>query len=180
MWLSNQANVKVKLKVKAIYSCIPHLPVADLRGGARDACPPPPPVRQNFFIFMQFSGKIRPIVSWRPPLGVAHPPLGNPRSATAYRTYVYQITVYTLTPSQEPLPVTQPWCEFIKWGLMLTRQVSLKIPRRSGVIRSSYFQLVPLHTLVEWTHIVCTKENSLHFRCSDNSWFITTHEWKMK
>ena len=54
--------------------------VADLRGapGTR------PPLSQNFFIFMQFLRKIRQIVGWRPPLplGLAHPPLGNPRSAT--------------------------------------------------------------------------------------------------
>ena len=41
-----------------------------------------PPLGQNVFIFMQFSGKIRQIVGWRPPLGLTHPPLGNPRSAT--------------------------------------------------------------------------------------------------
>ena len=33
------------------------------KGGARDA----PPLGQNFFIFMQFSGKISQIVDWRPP-----------------------------------------------------------------------------------------------------------------
>ena len=42
-----------------------------------------PPVAQNFFIFMQFSGKIGQIIGWRPPLGLAPPPLGNPGSATA-------------------------------------------------------------------------------------------------
>ena len=53
--------------------------VADLRGGAGDA----PPV-QNFFIFMQFLGKIGQIIGWRPlPLGLAPPPLENPGSATA-------------------------------------------------------------------------------------------------
>ena len=36
------------------------IPVADL-GGARDACPPPPPC-QDFFIFMQFSGKLGQII----------------------------------------------------------------------------------------------------------------------
>ena len=30
---------------------------------------PPPPLGQIFFIFMQFSGKIRQIVCWRPPSG---------------------------------------------------------------------------------------------------------------
>ena len=34
------------------------IPVADL-GGARDACPPP---CQNFFTFMQFSGKLGQII----------------------------------------------------------------------------------------------------------------------
>ena len=44
----------------------------------------PPPLAQNFFIFMQFSGKIGQIIGWRPPpLGLAPPPLGNPGSATA-------------------------------------------------------------------------------------------------
>ena len=44
-----------------------------------------PPLTQNFFIFMQFSGKIGQIIGWRPPppLGLAPPPLGNPGSATA-------------------------------------------------------------------------------------------------
>ena len=62
--------------------------VADLRGDARDVRPhrrAPPPLGQNFFIFMQFSGNIGQIIGWRPPLGLAHPPLGNPRSATGYK-----------------------------------------------------------------------------------------------
>ena len=55
--------------------------MADLRGGAR---PSRPPLAQNFFIFVQFSGKIGQIIGWRPPLlGLAPPPLGNPGSATA-------------------------------------------------------------------------------------------------
>ena len=42
-----------------------------------------PPLAPNFFIFMQFSGKIGQIIGWRPlPLGLAPPPLGNPGSAT--------------------------------------------------------------------------------------------------
>ena len=51
--------------------------MTDLRG-AQGTRPP----GQNFLIFMQFSGKIGQIVCCRPPLGLAHPPLGNPRSAT--------------------------------------------------------------------------------------------------
>ena len=51
------------------------------KGGASLA---PPPLAQNFFIFMQFSGKIDQIIGWRPlPLGLVPPPLGNPGSATA-------------------------------------------------------------------------------------------------
>ena len=44
-------------------------------GGSKGGCQgrAPPPLSQNFFIFMQFSGKIRQIVGWRPPLGLAHP-----------------------------------------------------------------------------------------------------------
>ena len=38
-------------------------PVADLRGGGRDASLP---LGQNFFIFMHFSRKIGQIVCWRP------------------------------------------------------------------------------------------------------------------
>ena len=49
--------------------------VADLRGGARDARPPP--LAQNFFIFMQFSGKIDQIIGWRPPSGVSAPSSGK-------------------------------------------------------------------------------------------------------
>ena len=60
-------------------------PVADLRGRARGTCTPPP-LAQNFFIFMQFSGKIGQIIGWRPPLGLAPPPLGNPGSATGGRS----------------------------------------------------------------------------------------------
>ena len=41
------------------------------------------PLAQNFLIFMQFSGKIGQIIGWRPPLGLAPPPMGNPGSATA-------------------------------------------------------------------------------------------------
>ena len=57
------------------------IPVADLRGHEGRA----PPLPQNFFIFMQFSGKIGQIIGWRSPLGLAPPPLGNPGSATAFR-----------------------------------------------------------------------------------------------
>ena len=49
------------------------LTVADLRGGTRDARPPPPPGGPNFFNFMQFLGKYGKIVCWRPPLGVGAP-----------------------------------------------------------------------------------------------------------
>ena len=56
-------------------------PVADLRGGVRGMRAPP--LDQNFFIFMQFSGKIGQIIGWcPPPLGLVPPPLGNPGSAT--------------------------------------------------------------------------------------------------
>ena len=58
-----------------------HNTVADLRGREGRV---PSPLAQNFFIFMQFSGKIGQIIGWRPPsLGLAPPPLGNPGSATA-------------------------------------------------------------------------------------------------
>ena len=50
--------------------------VADL-GSARDV----PPSGPNFFILMQFSGKIGQIIGWRPLHGWH--PLGNPGSATA-------------------------------------------------------------------------------------------------
>ena len=53
--------------------------MADLggAGGAR-----PAPLGQNFFVFMQFLGKIGQIVCWRPLWGWRPPRLGNPRSAT--------------------------------------------------------------------------------------------------
>ena len=50
--------------------------------GGRGASNVPLP-DQNFFIFMQFSGKIAQIIGWRPPLGDLAPTLGNPGSATA-------------------------------------------------------------------------------------------------
>ena len=56
------------------------LPVADLRGCARDA---PPRGCPNSFNFMQFLGKFGKIVCWRPPRGELAPlPRGNPGSAT--------------------------------------------------------------------------------------------------
>ena len=48
------------------------LPVADLREGCEGRTPPPP-LAQNFFIFMQFSGKIGQIIGWCPPFGVSAP-----------------------------------------------------------------------------------------------------------
>ena len=36
-------------------------------GGSKGARGRAPPLAQNFFIFMQFSGKIGQIISWRPP-----------------------------------------------------------------------------------------------------------------
>ena len=57
------------------------LTVADLRGAPGTQAPPPQ--AQNFFIFMQFSGKISQIIGWRPPWELAPPPpWGNPGSAT--------------------------------------------------------------------------------------------------
>ena len=54
-------------------------PVADLRGGARDAPPSP-----KFLHFHAVFGKNWPNSRWAPPpLGLAPPPLGNPGSATA-------------------------------------------------------------------------------------------------
>ena len=58
------------------------LPVADLRGGARDAHPPGGP---NSLNFNQLLGKFGKIICWRPPPGeLAPPPRGNPGSATGY------------------------------------------------------------------------------------------------
>ena len=53
--------------------------VADLRGGAPGTRAP---LDQTFFIFMQFSGRIRQLVGWRAPFRVGAPPLGNPGSTT--------------------------------------------------------------------------------------------------
>ena len=55
--------------------------VADLRGGVRDARPPP--LRPNSFNFMQFLGEFGKIACSRPPLGgFTPPPWGNPGSVT--------------------------------------------------------------------------------------------------
>ena len=50
------------------------------KGGREGRAPP----AQNFFIFMQFSGRIGQIIGWRLPLGLVPPPLGNPGSATDF------------------------------------------------------------------------------------------------
>ena len=61
--------------------------VADLRGHEEHT-----PLAQNFFIFMQFSGKIGQIIGWcPPPLGLVPPPLGNPGSATACMVLISNI-----------------------------------------------------------------------------------------
>ena len=50
--------------------------MADLGAGEECAHPPSPrPLNQNFFILMQFLGKIHQIIGW-------HPRLGNPGSTT--------------------------------------------------------------------------------------------------
>ena len=50
--------------------------LADLRGGARDVCPPL--LGPNFFNFMQFLGKISKNNRLAPPpLQLVHPPLGK-------------------------------------------------------------------------------------------------------
>ena len=48
--------------------------MADLRGARGTRAPP---LAQNFFIFMQFSGKIGQIIGWRPPFGVSAPSSGK-------------------------------------------------------------------------------------------------------
>ena len=69
--------------------------------GLRGTCPPPP--GQNFFIFMQFSGKISQKVCWCPPLGLAPPPLGNPGSATAFWLNFMQKTEVILNQTRNSL-----------------------------------------------------------------------------
>ena len=59
------------------------IPLADV-GGARDTRPPAP----NFFIFMQFSGKIGQIIGWCPLWGW-RTPLGIPGSGTAFSCSVF-------------------------------------------------------------------------------------------
>ena len=54
------------------------------KGGGGRQGRAPPPLRPNFFNFMQFLGKIGKNNRLAPPpLQLAHPPLGNPGSATA-------------------------------------------------------------------------------------------------
>ena len=75
-------SVEIVAHSRVIYQTTYHISGGS-KGGARDAWPPPL-LAQNFFIFMQFSGKIGQIIGWRPSLGLAPPALGNPGSATAY------------------------------------------------------------------------------------------------
>ena len=77
---------KYKFRLTTDYLCVVHA-----SGGSGGGVPRAPPA-QNFFIFMQFLGKIGQIIGWRapPPLGLAPPPLGYPGSATA-------CSVFTLT-----------------------------------------------------------------------------------
>ena len=56
------------------YVC--HKTVADLRGGAGDA-PPPPPGVQILSISCSFLGNFGKIVCWRPPRGVGAPSSGK-------------------------------------------------------------------------------------------------------
>ena len=55
------------------------LAVADPRGAWEIHTPA---LGQDFFIFMQVLGENGQIIGWHPPQGLAHPPLGNPVSAT--------------------------------------------------------------------------------------------------
>ena len=68
-----------------------HLAVLDLRRvqGRRA-----PPWGQNFFIFMQFSGKIGQIIGRRPPQGLAHPfrEILDPPLSCEYKHYFQSIT----------------------------------------------------------------------------------------
>ena len=70
-------------------SLVRMLSIGGSRGGGRQGRAPPPRP-QNFFIFMQFSGKIGQIIGWRPPpRELAPPPRGNPGSATAEELLVF-------------------------------------------------------------------------------------------
>ena len=70
-----------QLSVCPLFRGVPHpadrgypYPVADLRG-ARGTHPPF--LAQNFFVFMQFSGKIGQIIGWCPPFRVSAPSSGK-------------------------------------------------------------------------------------------------------
>ena len=77
-------------------------------GGSKGGCEgrAPPPLAQNFFIFMQFLGKIGQIIGWAPPLGLAPPPLGNPGSATALSLK----TIQFWKPDGEEIFITSDIC----------------------------------------------------------------------
>ena len=59
-------------------------PVADLGGHPARA----PPTAQNFLNFMQFFAKFGKITCWRPPGGLAPPPMGNPGSAPEHFCFI--------------------------------------------------------------------------------------------
>ena len=71
--------------------------MADLRGRRGRA---PPPRAQNFFIFMQFSGKIGQIIGWRPPSGVGAPSSGilDPPLVTAASDPISLLGYHPLVP----------------------------------------------------------------------------------
>ena len=75
----------IAINIERYISIIAPISVADLRGGVRDARPPP--LRPNSFNFMQFLGEFGKIACSRPPLGgFTPPPWGNPGSVTGFTT----------------------------------------------------------------------------------------------
>ena len=70
--------------------------VAYQRGGREGRGPP---LAQNFFIFMQFSGKIDQIIGWRPPSGVSAPSPG----AAIDKLYIKGMTRNDLLSHQSPV-----------------------------------------------------------------------------
>ena len=85
-----------------------------------------PPLARNFFIFMQFSGKIGQIIGWRPPSG-----LGAPSSGKSWIRHWYWILIFLVLYIASILTWTLCWilrenlCQENKSDVNLNNQSSL-------------------------------------------------------
>ena len=108
--------------------------MADLRGGARNARPP----GSKFLHFHAVFGKNWPNNRLAPPpLGLVPPPLGNPGSATEYKSAI--LTCGVLFGVFKPNFFVFKWSGLTKYEILIISFAEIKLPSITKLLLPGYF-----------------------------------------